>query len=126
VGCDIVLPLLAGLGFAGAVYRYNRSGAYEQLVFLGFGSLLALGMALTLESYVGHAGTASASRIALSTAVSYVSNVILPMFALTQFGATALHPRSAWTRKLITGTGALIVSGILHCSQTTIIPTHGL
>ena len=123
---DIVLPLLAGLGFAGAVYRYSRGGAYEQLVFLGFGSLFALGMGLTLESYVDHAATASASRIALSTAVSYVGNVLLPMFALTQFGAMALHRQNAWTRKLVTGTGALLVSGIVHYAQTTIIPTHGL
>jgi hypothetical protein len=125
---DVVLPLLAGLGFAGAVYRYNRGGAYEQLVFLGFGSLFALGMGLTLESYVGPVATASArpSQIALSTAVSYVGNVLLPMFALTQFGAMALHRRNTWTRKLMTGTGALIVSGIVHYAQTTMIQTYGL
>jgi hypothetical protein len=123
---DVVLPLLAGLGFAGAVYRYNRGGAYEQLVFLGFGSLFALGMGLTLESYVGHAATASASRSTIATAVSYVGNVLLPMFALTQFGAMALHRRNPWTRKLMTGTGALIVSGIVHFAQTTIIQTYGL
>ena len=123
---NVVLPLLAGLGFAGAVYRYNRGGAYEQLVFLGFGSLLALGMGLTLVSYVGHAATASASRSTIATAVSYVGNVLLPMFALTQFGAMALHRRNTWTRKLMTGTGALIVSGIVHCAQTTIIQTYGL
>lgn len=123
---DVVLPLLAGLGFAGAVYRYNRGGAYEQLVFLGFGSLFALGVGLTLESYVDHAATGSASRIALSTAVSYVGNVLLPMFALNQFGAMALHRRSAWTRKLMAGAGALMVSGVLHYVQTTIIQTYGL
>ena len=125
---DVVLPLLAGLGFAGAVYRYNRGGGYEQPAFLGFGSLFALGMGLTLESYVGPVATASArpSQIALSTAVSYVGNVLLPMFALTQFGAMALHRRNMWTRKLMTGTGALIVSGIVHYAQTTMIQTYGL
>ena len=123
---DIVLPLLAGLGFAGAVVRYSKGGAYEQLVFVGFTSLVSLGTGLTLESYVDHAATATASRIALSTAVSYVGNVLLPMFALTQFGAMALHRQNAWTRKLVTGTGALLVSGIVHYAQTTIIPTHGL
>jgi hypothetical protein len=123
---DVVLSLLAGLGFAGAVYRYNRGGAYEQLVFLGFGSLFAFGMGLTLESYVVHAASASVIQVALSTAVSYAGNVLLPMFALTQFGAMAIHRRNTWTRKLMAGSGALIVSGIVHYAQTTIIQKHGL
>jgi hypothetical protein len=131
------MPTLSGLFFAGAVYRYSKGGAFEQLLYGGFASLLCSGMLRTLESFVTNAGTTNADAywLALATFVSYVGNVILPMFALTQFGAMALHmggvlseiyPGSVWIRKFIAGVGALMISGILRFAEAMVTQAHGL
>jgi hypothetical protein len=136
-GGNVIMPTLSGLFFAGAVYRYSKGGAFEQLLYGGFASLLCSGMLRTLESFVTNAGTTNADAywLALATFVSYVGNVILPMFALTQFGAMALHmggvlseiyPGSIWIRKFIAGVGALMVSGILRFAEAMVTQAHGL
>jgi hypothetical protein len=94
-------------------------------------------MLRTLESFVTNAGPTNADAywLALVTFVSYVGNVILPMFALTQFGAMALHmggvlneiyPGSVWVRKFIAGVAALMVSGILRFAESMVNQAHGL
>jgi hypothetical protein len=135
-GGNVIMPTLSGLFFAGAVYRYSKGGAFEQLLYGGFASLLCSGMLRTLESFVTNAGAnADAYWLALVTFVSYVVNVILPMFAMTQFGAMALHmggvlseiyPGSVWIRKFIAGVGALMVSGILRFAESMVTKAHGL
>ena len=136
-GGNVIMPTLSGLFFAGAVYRYSKGGAFEQLLYGGFASLLCSGMLRTLESFVTNAGPTNADAywLALVTFVSYVGNVILPMFALTQFGAMALHmggvlneiyPGSVWIRKFIAGIAALMVSGILRFAESMVTQAHGL
>jgi hypothetical protein len=121
-GGNTIMPTLSGLFFAGAVYRYSKGGAYGQFLYGGFGALMCSGILRTLEGFVTHAGptNADAYYLALVALVSYVGNVILPVFALTQFGAMALHmggvmaeiyPGSTWLRHMIAGFGALMISG---------------
>ena len=58
--------------------------------------------------------------------VNWTANVILPMFALTQLAAMALHmggvvseiyPGSTWIRKFIAAIGALMVSGMVRLGR---------
>jgi hypothetical protein len=136
-GGNVIMPTLAGLFFAGVVYRYSKGGAHEQLLYGGFASLLCSGILRTLEGFVTNAGPTNPDSywLALTTLVSYVGNVILPMFALTQFGAMALHmggvlteiyPGSVWIRKFIAGVAALMVSGILRFAESMITSAHAL
>ncbi len=37
---NTMMPTMAGMFFAGAVYRYSKSGPFEQLLYGGFASLM--------------------------------------------------------------------------------------
>jgi hypothetical protein len=67
--------------------------------------------------------------------VNWAANVILPIFALTQLGAMALHmggvmseiyPGSTWIRKFIAAMGALMVSGIVRLAESMVTQAHGV
>ena len=46
---NTMMPTMAGLFFAGAVYRYSKGGPFEQLLYGGFASLMCSGMLRALE-----------------------------------------------------------------------------
>jgi hypothetical protein len=67
--------------------------------------------------------------------VNWTANVILPMFALTQLAAMALHlggvvseiyPGSTWIRKFIAAVAALMVSGIVRFAESMVSQVHGI
>jgi len=134
---NTIMPTMAGLFFAGAVYRYSKGEAFEQFLYGGFASLTCSGILRALEGFVQHAGATSADGywIALMTLTDYTANVILPIFALAQLGAMALHmggvlteiyPGSTWIRKFIAAIGALSVSGILRLAESLVNHAHGI
>src|SRR5580698_3936899 len=90
---NTMMPTLAGLFFAGAVYRYSKGGQFEQLLYGGFASLMCSGILRALEGFVQNAGPTNADAYwsAVMSLVNYTANVILPMFALTQLAAMAFH-----------------------------------
>src|SRR6185437_12278633 len=119
---NTMMPTMAGLFFATAVYRYSKGGPFEQPLYGGFASLLCSGMLRALEGFVQHAGARTA-------------NVILPMFALTQLAAMALHmggvvseiyPGSTWVRKFVAAMGALMVSGMVRLAESMVTQAHGI
>ena len=134
---NTIMPTMAGLFFAGAVYRYSKGGAFEQFLYGGFASLTCSGILRALEGFVQHAGATNADSywLAIMTLVNYTANVILPVFALTQLGAMALHmggvlteiyPGSTWIRKFIAAIGALSISGILRLAESLVTHAHGI
>ena len=134
---NTMMPTMAGMFFAGAVYRYSKGGPFEQLLYGGFASLMCSGILRTLEGFVQHAGATNADAYwtAVMSLVNWTANVILPMFALTQLGAMALHmggvvseiyPGSTWIRKFIAAIGALMVSGIVRLAESMITQAHGI
>jgi hypothetical protein len=123
--------------FAGAVYRYSKGGQFEQLLYGGFASLMCSGMLRALEGFVQNAGPTSADGYwtAVMNLVNWVANVILPVFALTQLAAMAMHmggvvseiyPGSTWIRKFIAAIGALMVSGIVRFAESMVTQAHGI
>lgn len=134
---NTMMPTMAGLFFAGAVYRYSRGGAFEQLLYGGFASLTCSGILRAIEGFVQHAGPTNADAYwtAVMTLVDYTANVILPLFALTQLGAMALHmggviseiyPGSTWIRKFVAAMGALMVSGMVRLAESMVTNAHGI
>ena len=87
---NTMMPTMAGMFFAGAVYRYSKSAPFENLLYGGFASLLCSGMLRALEGFVQHAGATSADAFWMATMslVNWTANVILPMFALTDRKST--------------------------------------
>ena len=118
-------------------YRYSKGGQFEQLLYGGFASLMCSGMLRALEGFMQHAGPTSADGfwIATMSLVNWVANVILPVFALTQLAAMALHmggvvseiyPGSTWIRKFIAAMGALLVSGMVRLAESMVTHAHGI
>jgi hypothetical protein len=73
--------------------------------------------------------------MATMSLVNWTANVILPIFALTQLAAMALHmggvvsevyPGSAWIRKFIAAMGALMVSGMVRLAESMVTKAHGV
>jgi hypothetical protein len=131
------MPTMAGLFFAGAVYRYSKGAPCEQFLYGGFASLMCSGMLRALEGFVQNAGPTSANGFWMATMsmVNWTANVILPMFALTQLAAMALHmggvvseiyPGSTWIRKFIAAIAALMVSGIVRLAESMVTQAHGI
>ena len=134
---NVMMPTMAGAFLAGAVYRYSKGGQFEQLLYGGFASLMCSGMLRALEGFVQNAGPTSADGYwtAVMNLVNWVANVILPIFALTQLAAMAMHmggvvseiyPGSTWIRKFIAAIGALMVSGIVRFAESMVTQAHGI
>ena len=133
---NVMMPTMAGGFFAAAVYRYSKGGQ-EQLLYGGFASLMCSGMLRALEGFVQHAGPTSADGFWMATMslVNWVANVILPVFALTQLAAMALHmggvvseiyPGSTWIRKFVAAIAALMVSGMMRLAESMVTHAHGI
>jgi hypothetical protein len=132
-----MMPTLAGLFFASAVHRYSKGGSFEQPLYGGFASLMCSGILRAIEGFAQHAGATNADGywIAVMTLVDWTANVILPVFALTQLGAMALHmggvldqiyPGSTWIRKFVAAMAALMVSGIVRLAESMVTHAHGI
>jgi hypothetical protein len=134
---NVMMPTMAGAFFAVAVFRYSKGGQFENLLYGGFASLMCSGMLRALEGFVQNAGPTSADGYwtAVMSLVNWVANVILPIFALTQLAAMAVHmggvvseiyPGSTWIRKFIAAMGALMVSGIVRLAESMVTQAHGI
>ena len=134
---NTIMPTMAGMFFAGAVYRYSKGAPCEHFLYGGFASLMCSGMLRALEGFAQNAGPTSANGFWMATMslVNWTANVILPMFALTQLAAMALHmggvvseiyPGSTWIRKFIAAIAALMVSGIVRLAESMVTQAHGI
>jgi hypothetical protein len=134
---NTMMPTMAGMFFASAVYRYSKSSPFEHLLYGGFASLMCSGMLRALEGFVQHAGATNADAfwMASMSMVNWIANVILPVFALTQLAAMALHmggvvseiyPGSSWIRKFVAAVAALMVSGIMRLAESLVTQAHGI
>lgn len=134
---NTMMPTMAGMFFSGAVYRYSKGGQFENLFYGGFGALMCSGILRALEGFVQNAGATNADAYwsAVLNLVNWIANVILPVFALTQLGAMALHmggvlteiyPGSTWIKKFIAAMGALMISGIVRLAESMVTQAHGI
>jgi hypothetical protein len=134
---NVMMPTMAGAFFAGAVYRYSKGGQFEQLLYGGFASLMCSGMLRALEGFVQNAGPTSADGYwtAVMNLVNWVANVILPVFALTQLAAMAMHmggvvseiyPGLHMDTQVHRGDGRLMVSGIVRFAESMVTQAHGI
>jgi len=103
----------------------------------GIRILDVFGMLRALEGFVQHTGATNADVFWMATMslANWTANVILPMFALTQLVAMALHmggvvseiyPGSTWIRKFVAAIAALMVSGIVRLAESMVTQAHGI
>src|SRR5438876_7319590 len=83
---NVILPTLAGLFFAIAIVRFVGPGQHQTWVYAGLLSLLASGILRALETFSTQRpwNDPDLYWIALVSIVSWVCNVIMPLYGVLQ------------------------------------------
>jgi p-aminobenzoyl-glutamate transporter AbgT len=125
---NVIMPALAGLMFAAAVYRFGKAQPYAHLSWAGFASLMCSGLLRLLESFAQQAAAKDPDRcwIALLGLVNWTSNVMLPLYGTIQVVMTVLHLGGvlermsigdAWARNALTALMCFALSGLLRLAE---------
>ncbi len=122
---NLMMPVLAGLFLAAAIYRFSKGQTYAHLGYAGFASLMCSGLLRALEGFASQAGANDPDRfwISVLTLVDWVGNVMLPLYGVLQVAIMAAHLGGvletmnigvAWVRNLVGAVMCFGLSGILR------------
>jgi hypothetical protein len=125
---NLLMPTLAGLFFAGAIWRFSKGMHYQNLSYAGFASLMCSGLLRLLESFAQQGAWNDPNRFWLSilALVNWIGNVILPLYGISQMVLMALHfagllermtVGEAWVRNLVTAMCCFGLSGLLRLAE---------
>jgi hypothetical protein len=125
---NVIMPTLAGLLFAAAVYRFSKAQPYAHLSWGGFASLMCSGLLRVVESFCQQAGANDPDRcwIALLGLVNWTGNVLLPVYGALQVVITVLHVGGvlerttigdAWARNALAALMCFGLSGLLRLAE---------
>jgi hypothetical protein len=125
---NLLMPTLAGLFFAGAIWRFSKGMHYQNLSYAGFASLMCSGLLRLLESFAQQGAWNDPNRFWLSilALVNWIGNVILPLYGISQVVLMALHfagllermtVGEAWVRNLVTAMCCFGLSGLLRLAE---------
>ena len=90
---NVIMPTLAGLFIAGAIYRFSKSLPYSHLSWAAMAALMCSGLLRVLEAFAQQAGANDPDRywISLLTLVNWVGNVLLPLYGAMQVAIMVAH-----------------------------------
>ena len=125
---NVIMPTLAGLFAAAAVYRFSKSQPHSHYAYAGFASLMCSGLLRVLESFAQQAGANSPDRywLAMLTLVNWVANVLLPVYGVFQVTVMVAHFAGllermnighVWARSLLSAMLCFGVSGLLRLAE---------
>jgi hypothetical protein len=125
---NVIMPTLAGLFIAGAIYRFSKSLPYSHLSWAAMAALMCSGLLRVLEAFAQQAGANDPDRywISLLTLVNWVGNVLLPLYGALQVAIMVAHFAGllermnigeAWVRNLVTAMACFSVSGLLRLGE---------
>lgn len=125
---NVIMPTLAGLFFAAAIYRFSNGHSYSHLSWAGFAALMCSGLLRAMESFAQQAGPYDPNRywISILTLVNWVGNVLLPLYGALQVAMAALHSAGvlermtigdAWVRNLVAAMMCFGLSGLLRLAE---------
>lgn len=125
---NVILPTLAGLFIAGAIYKFSKGQQYSQLSWAGFAALMCSGLLRALEAFAQQAGPNDPDRywISILTLVNWVGNVLLPLYGALQVAVLVAHFAGvldrmnigdAWVRNLLSAMMCFSVSGLLRLGE---------
>jgi hypothetical protein len=118
-----MMPLLAALMVALAIYKFSRGGDAERYVWGALGSLSVSGLLRLAEVFAKQGSGSSQLFQALLTLADWVCNVILPVYAgleivRTVLGISGVGSRlnigDDWMRHVVAAFAALSCSGLLR------------
>ena len=125
---NVIMPTLAGLLFAAAIYHFSKARPYYHLSCAGFAALMCSGLLRTLEAFAQQAGPNDPDRywISILTLVNWVGNVMLPLYGVIQIVLMVLHSAGvlermtigeAWVRNFLTAMMCFGLSGMLRLAE---------
>ena len=125
---NVVMPTLAGLLFAAAVYHFSKAQPYSHLAWGGLASLMCSGLLRLLEGFAQKAQASDPDRcwIALLGLVNWIANVILPLYGTIQVTIAVLHfggileratIGAAWARNALAAMMCFGLSGLLRLAE---------
>lgn len=133
---NVILPTLAGLFFAWAIWRFAQSES--QIGFQLYGGLLCLmtsGLLRAMETFASQRpwNDPDVYWIALVTLVDWVGNVLMPIYAAVQVVAGALrmglvtriHHAEGWLKHFAAAGLCLLLSGVLRLAEFFVVNGTG-
>lgn len=128
---NVIMPTLAGLFLAGAIYCFSKGLHWQRYSYAGFASLMCSGILRLLESFSQAAAWNDPDRFWLATLalVNWVGNVALPLYGVVQIVLMVLHFAGllerltigeVWVRNLVGALCAFSLSGLLRLIEAWI------
>ena len=125
---NVIMPTLAGLFFAAAIYHFSKGQAYSHLSWAGFAALMCSGSLRVLEAFAQQAGANDPDRywISILMLVNWVGNVMLPLYGVLQVAILVTHFAGlmerltigeAWVRNLASAMLCFGLSGVLRLTE---------
>ena len=128
---NLIMPTLAGLFFAAAIYSFSKGLHWQTYSYAAFASLMCSGILRLLESFSQAGAWNDPARFWLATLalVNWVGNVALPLYGVVQVVLMVLHFAGllerltigeVWVRNLVGAICAFSLSGILRLAEAWI------
>ena len=125
---NVIMPTLASLFLAGAIYRFSRGMPYQHLSYGGMAALLCSGLLRATEAFAAQAAWNDPDRYWLSilTMTNWVGNVLLPLYGTLQVVLAVLHfggvlerlnIGDAWLRNALSAMMCFGLSGLLRLAE---------
>ncbi len=129
---NIILPIMAGLVLCYGVYAYSQKKDGGHYITGALACLLISGFLRTAESFFGNNGQTGSGTYAagLLYLVNWVSNVIMPLYAVYCFSRGVLSYGGildrttigeGWLRYVISGFACLGISGIVRMLEYFVV-----
>ncbi len=94
---NVIMPTLAGLFGAAAIYRFGKAQPWQHLAWAGLASLMCSGLLRVLEDFSNQAAWNDPDRfwLAVLALVNWVGNVLLPVYGALQRGRPAVPEQAS-------------------------------
>ena len=128
---NVIMPTLAGLFAAAAIYRFSKAQPYQHLSHAAFAALMCSGLLRVLEAFVSQGGASDPDRYWLSilALTNWVGNVLLPLYGALQVVLVVTHFAGllermtigeAWVRNMTSALMCFGLSGLLRLAESWI------
>ena len=125
---NVIMPTVAGLFAAAAVYHFSKNRTYHHLAWAALASLMCSGLLRELETLSSQAAWNNPDLywISILTLTNWVGNVLLPLYGVGQIVLAVVHYSGllerttigeAWVRNLVAAMASFSLSGILRLGE---------
>src|SRR5579863_2992284 len=126
---NVIMPTIAGLFAAGAVYRFGKAQPHTHLAHAAFAALMCSGLLRALEAFAQQAGANDPDRYWLSilALTNWTGNVLLPLYGTMQVVLAVTHFSGllermtigeAWVRNFAAAAMSFMLSGLLRLGES--------